>query len=168
MADLEKSMAASVTVKDNTFYSAASNHHAAGRRGEFSEKKMVGEDEDNSSVLAVPPRAYHYRSKAFEHSNQSIMSFVSINSDDLLESTASTHTLHERREQQDRLKPALTVLGAFLALFCTFGQMNSFGTYHSWYSRHQLHGQSPSKISWIGSLQLWFFFFTVRCFHISV
>jgi hypothetical protein len=170
MADLEKSTAASVSVKHDTFYSAAGNHHAAGHRGEFSEKKMVDEEADKLSVLRVPARAYrhHHRSKAFKHSNQSMMSFVSINSDDLLESTASTHTLHERREQRDRLNPALTVLGAFLALFCTFGQMNSFGTYHSWYSRHQLHGLSPSKISWIGSLQLWFFFFTVRRFHISV
>ncbi|KAH6907656.1 major facilitator superfamily domain-containing protein [Coprinopsis sp. MPI-PUGE-AT-0042] len=165
MADLEKSTATPVSVKNaskhDTFYSAASNHHAAGRREEFSEKKMVDEEAVGLSILTVPPRAYHHhRSKAFEHSNRSMMSFVSINSDDFLESAASTHTMHERREQQDRLKPALTVLGAFLALFCTFGQMNSFGTYHSWYSRHQLYGLSPSKISWIGSLQLWFFFFT--------
>ncbi|KAI0350162.1 MFS general substrate transporter [Trametes cingulata] len=54
----------------------------------------------------------------------------------------------------------LTVLGAFLALFCTFGQLNSFGTFQTWYAEHQLHGLPPSTIAWIGSLQLWIFFFS--------
>lgn len=53
----------------------------------------------------------------------------------------------------------LAVFGAFLALFCSFGQMNAFGTYQSWYSDHQLSGYSQFSISWIGSLQLWTFFF---------
>ncbi|TBU55768.1 MFS general substrate transporter [Dichomitus squalens] len=53
----------------------------------------------------------------------------------------------------------LTVLGAFLALFCTFGQLNSFGSFQTWYSEHQLNGLPASTISWIGSLQLWVFFF---------
>ena len=55
----------------------------------------------------------------------------------------------------------LTVIGAFLALFCTFGQLSSFGTFLSWYSHNQLSSYSPSVISWIGSLQLWVFFFSV-------
>lgn len=55
----------------------------------------------------------------------------------------------------------LTVLGAFLALLCTFGQLTSFGTFQSWYSTHQLQHLPPSTISWIGSLQLWVFFFSV-------
>ncbi|KAI0738828.1 MFS general substrate transporter [Daedaleopsis nitida] len=54
----------------------------------------------------------------------------------------------------------LTVLGAFLALFCSFGQLNSFGTFQTWYAEHQLHTLAPSTISWIGSLQLWVFFFS--------
>lgn len=53
----------------------------------------------------------------------------------------------------------LAVFGAFLALFCSFGHMNAFGTYQSWYSDHQLSGYSQFSISWIGSLQLWTFFF---------
>ncbi|KAI0076206.1 MFS general substrate transporter [Panus rudis PR-1116 ss-1] len=53
----------------------------------------------------------------------------------------------------------LTVIGAFLALFCTFGQLTSFGTFQTWYAEHQLRDMSPSTISWIGSLQLWVFFF---------
>ena len=58
-------------------------------------------------------------------------------------------------------KAWLTVLGAFLALFCTFGQLNSFGTFQTWYAEHQLHHLPPSTIAWIGSLQLWVFFFSV-------
>ena len=54
-----------------------------------------------------------------------------------------------------------TVVGAFLALFCTFGQLNSFGTFQTWYAEHQLHDLPPSTIAWIGSLQLWVFFFSV-------
>lgn len=53
----------------------------------------------------------------------------------------------------------LAVFGAFLALFCSFGHMNAFGTYQSWYSDHQLSNYSQFSISWIGSLQLWTFFF---------
>jgi hypothetical protein len=55
-----------------------------------------------------------------------------------------------------------TVFGAFLGLFATFGQLNSFGSYQAYYSTHQLAAYSASEISWIGSLQLWTFFFSVR------
>ncbi|OCH92818.1 MFS general substrate transporter [Obba rivulosa] len=58
------------------------------------------------------------------------------------------------------LRAWLTVAGAFLAVFCTFGQLNSFGTFQSWYADHQLQHLPQSTISWIGSLQLWVFFFS--------
>ncbi|KAF7345139.1 putative transporter MCH4 [Mycena sanguinolenta] len=54
----------------------------------------------------------------------------------------------------------LTMFGAFMALFCTFGQMNAFGTFQTWYAEHQLSHLEPSTIAWIGSLQLWVFFFS--------
>ncbi|KAJ7779428.1 MFS general substrate transporter [Mycena maculata] len=57
-------------------------------------------------------------------------------------------------------KGYLTVFGAFMALFCTFGQMNAFGTFQAWYAEHQLSQLEPSTIAWIGSLQLWVFFFS--------
>ncbi|EPS95561.1 hypothetical protein FOMPIDRAFT_61017 [Fomitopsis schrenkii] len=57
-------------------------------------------------------------------------------------------------------KEWLTVFGAFLALFCSFGQLNAFGTFQTWYADHQLSHLSPSTISWIGSLQLFVFFFS--------
>jgi hypothetical protein len=46
-------------------------------------------------------------------------------------------------------------------LFVTFGQMNSFGSFLSWYVEHQLNHMPRSTISWIGSLQLWVFFVSV-------
>ncbi|KAJ4494542.1 major facilitator superfamily domain-containing protein [Lentinula edodes] len=60
----------------------------------------------------------------------------------------------------DSTKAYLTIFGAFLALFCTFGQMNAFGTFQAWYTTHQLNTLDASTISWIGSLQLWVFFFS--------
>ena len=60
------------------------------------------------------------------------------------------------------LKAYLTVLGAFMAFACTFGQLSAFGTYQAWYASHQLRHLPASTISWIGSLQFWIFFFSVR------
>jgi MFS family permease len=48
------------------------------------------------------------------------------------------------------------VLGSSLVLFCTFGYVNAFGVYQSYYSQHM--GKSDSAISWIGSFQLWLLF----------
>ncbi|KAF7298581.1 Monocarboxylate permease-like protein [Mycena indigotica] len=60
----------------------------------------------------------------------------------------------------------LAVFGAFFALFGTFGQMNAFGTFQAWYAQHQLSHLDASTIAWIGSLQLWMFFFSLtRSFH---
>lgn len=66
------------------------------------------------------------------------------------------------------LKAWTTVVGAFLALFCTFGQMYNFGTFQLWYSEHQLQGMPPSTISWIGSIQLGVFFGVVSHDFLSV
>ncbi|KAA1472291.1 MFS general substrate transporter [Dentipellis sp. KUC8613] len=54
----------------------------------------------------------------------------------------------------------LSVAGGFLALFCSFGQLNAFGTFQAWYAQHQLSHLPPSTIAWIGSVQLWVFFFS--------
>ena len=63
------------------------------------------------------------------------------------------------------LKAHLTVLGAFIALMCTTGQLTAFGTFQAWYASHQLQHLPASIISWIGSLQLFLVFFTVRFFN---
>lgn len=55
----------------------------------------------------------------------------------------------------------ITVAGSFLALFCSFGQINAFGTFQEYYATHQLSHLPASTISWIGSMQLWVFFFSV-------
>jgi len=83
-----------------------------------------------------------------------------------IESPASSHLSLPPKQKQPILeiptwRRRLVVLGAFLALFCTFGQLSAFGTFLSWYSNNQLSSYSPSEISWIGSLQLWVFFFSV-------
>jgi MFS family permease len=61
-------------------------------------------------------------------------------------------------ESEFSQKSVLTILGASLALFCTFGQMNAFGTFLTYYKSHQLDRLSSTTISWIGSLQLFVFF----------
>ena len=69
---------------------------------------------------------------------------------------------HLHKYPEGGLKAYLTVLGAFVALACTFGQLTTFGTFQAWYASHQLRHMPASTISWIGSLQLWIFFFSVR------
>ncbi|KAJ7604834.1 major facilitator superfamily domain-containing protein [Mycena polygramma] len=48
----------------------------------------------------------------------------------------------------------LTILGTFLIQFCTLGNINAFGVYQDYYTRHSLSNKTPSDISWIGSFQL--------------
>ncbi|KAM5538781.1 hypothetical protein V8D89_007503 [Ganoderma adspersum] len=87
-------------------------------------------------------------------------SYGSITKDDCftLEDNAPKAEFHDFSD--GGLAAWLTVLGAFLALFCSFGQMNAFGTFQSWYTTHQLHDLHPSTVAWIGSVQLWVFFFS--------
>ncbi|RPD55506.1 MFS general substrate transporter [Lentinus tigrinus ALCF2SS1-7] len=52
-------------------------------------------------------------------------------------------------------RPAwLTIAGAWMVQFCTFGYLNAFGVYQDFYTRQFLSHESPSDISWIGSVQL--------------
>jgi len=45
-----------------------------------------------------------------------------------------------------------TVIGGVLILFCTFGYTVSFGVYQDYYTLNYLTNESPSTISWIGSI----------------
>jgi len=54
----------------------------------------------------------------------------------------------------------LTVSGGFLVTFCSFGTAQSFGVYQDYYAQNTLRNYSLSDISWIGSAQLFFLFFT--------
>ena len=46
---------------------------------------------------------------------------------------------------------------AWLVVFCTWGYVNSFGTFQAYYSTNL--GETASTISWIGSIQVWVLFF---------
>jgi MFS family permease len=53
----------------------------------------------------------------------------------------------------------LTVFGAFLTIFCSFGWINTMAIWQEYYARHQLAAYSPSAISWITSLGSFVLFF---------
>ncbi|KAF8837434.1 MFS general substrate transporter [Paxillus ammoniavirescens] len=44
------------------------------------------------------------------------------------------------------------LLGCFFAQFCGYGYMNAFGVYQAFYTQDYLANESPSTISWIGSI----------------
>lgn len=48
----------------------------------------------------------------------------------------------------------MTVFGCFLLSFTSYGQVNAFGVFQTYYAENQLQGRSASDISWIGSLQI--------------
>ncbi|OJD30000.1 mfs monocarboxylate transporter [Diplodia corticola] len=51
-------------------------------------------------------------------------------------------------------RAVLSLVGAFLALFCSVGIANAFGVFQAYYIEHQLADRSDFDISWIGSLAL--------------
>jgi MFS family permease len=50
----------------------------------------------------------------------------------------------------------LVVLGAWCASFCSFGWLSSVGVFQEYYQNVLLKDYSPSTISWIPSLQIFF------------
>ncbi|KAF2138397.1 uncharacterized protein K452DRAFT_361443 [Aplosporella prunicola CBS 121167] len=48
----------------------------------------------------------------------------------------------------------LVLLGAFLALFCSVGFLNSFGVFQDYYMSHQLSDYSEFQVSWLGSFPI--------------
>ncbi|TIC91265.1 putative transporter MCH4 [Colletotrichum higginsianum] len=50
----------------------------------------------------------------------------------------------------------LVVLGAWCTSFCSFGWVNSVGAFQEYYQNDLLRNYSPSTISWIPSLQIFF------------
>ena len=52
----------------------------------------------------------------------------------------------------------LVVMGGFVLSFCSFGYLNSFGVFLSYYKANMLSDYSESAISWIGTVQLFFMF----------
>ncbi|KAJ5676118.1 hypothetical protein N7462_009015 [Penicillium macrosclerotiorum] len=56
------------------------------------------------------------------------------------------------------LKGWLAVLACWCVMFNTFGYINAFGIYESYYRSTFLKNESESNIAWIGSLQVFFMF----------
>lgn len=117
-------------------------------------------------------KLYKSRQKTHRHDNSSLMPtqtpqhILDVDTNEKEMTNESQHAITPVPTAKPPLREGgipgyLTVLGAFLALFATFGQMNAFGSFQLWYSEHQLSSYSSSDISWIGSLQLWVFFFSV-------
>ncbi|KAF8646617.1 hypothetical protein AX16_007118 [Volvariella volvacea WC 439] len=52
----------------------------------------------------------------------------------------------------------LTLAGATLVQYCTFGYTNAFGVYQDYYVRHYLNRYTPRDIGWIGGAQIFFVF----------
>lgn len=53
----------------------------------------------------------------------------------------------------------LITAGGFATMFCTFGFLNSFGVFQTYYQNGPLSEYSPSDISWIGSVEIFFLLF---------
>ncbi|KAG9943637.1 MFS general substrate transporter, partial [Aureobasidium melanogenum] len=49
----------------------------------------------------------------------------------------------------------LVVLGCWCVAFASFGIVNTFGVYETYYLKTYLRGYSPSTVAWIGSIQAW-------------
>ncbi|EPS41600.1 hypothetical protein H072_4486 [Dactylellina haptotyla CBS 200.50] len=56
------------------------------------------------------------------------------------------------------LQAWLVVLGAAIALFCSFGYVNAFGVYEAYYLSVLLKEKTADDIAWIGSIQICFIF----------
>ena len=50
------------------------------------------------------------------------------------------------------LQAWLAAAGGACLFFCCLGFANSFGAFEQYYLTHNLRGESPSKIAWIGSV----------------
>lgn len=57
-------------------------------------------------------------------------------------------------------KAWMVAAGAASAMFATFGFVNSFGIFQSYYKLHQLPNHTNDEIAWIGSIQAWLMFVT--------
>ncbi|KAK7741826.1 hypothetical protein SLS53_004891 [Cytospora paraplurivora] len=61
-------------------------------------------------------------------------------------------------EKEEGLNAWLQVLGAFVLNLNTWGMMNAYGAFQTFYQLHLLHAQTSSDIAWIGSTQAFLLF----------
>ncbi|KAK7742715.1 hypothetical protein SLS63_000280 [Diaporthe eres] len=76
--------------------------------------------------------------------------------DDDVGSTAPPSMRRQRtaRASEDLRRTASNVLWLVIAIFVTWGYLNSFGSFQTYYEQ-TMPDTPPSTISWIGSLQIW-------------
>ncbi|KAH8801789.1 major facilitator superfamily domain-containing protein [Xylogone sp. PMI_703] len=60
---------------------------------------------------------------------------------------------NDERDFDTGVKAWLQVLGAFFLYFNSWGIINTFGVYQTYYEENILEHMSPSSIAWIGSIQ---------------
>ncbi|OQE08940.1 hypothetical protein PENVUL_c008G10016 [Penicillium vulpinum] len=65
---------------------------------------------------------------------------------------------HDNGPPDGGFKAWAVVAGGLINYCATFGLLNSFGTFQTYYQNDLLKGTSPSAISWIGSIQLFLLF----------
>ncbi|KAI1073722.1 MFS general substrate transporter [Whalleya microplaca] len=66
--------------------------------------------------------------------------------------------IHVSYETAGTTHPFTAVLGAFVLNLNTWGLMNSYGTFQTFYQLNMLRGNSSSSIAWIGSTQAFLLF----------
>jgi hypothetical protein len=65
----------------------------------------------------------------------------------------------ERVSPSSTLTACLQVVGGFFLMFNTWGIANTFGAFQTYYEEAIFSDQSPSNISWIGSIQIFLLLF---------
>lgn len=73
--------------------------------------------------------------------------------------TIASTLIDEEWYPEGGLRAWLVVFGSFISMVAAFGILNSFGTFQSYLSEHQLRGYDQSTIGWIFSLYVFFTFF---------
>ena len=70
------------------------------------------------------------------------------------DSTTNTEFCDQEKPREGGAEAWLTVAGSFLVYYATFGLVNSFGFFLTYYKLHLLSSMSPSTIAFIGTLQV--------------
>ncbi|KAG6831552.1 hypothetical protein H0H92_009471 [Tricholoma furcatifolium] len=111
------------------------------------------------TALDVATASHHAAHDLGEEALNSPTNTLATTKDDL-DATPSTPTtlVNPPVFPEGGLKAWLTVLGGTMVTFCTFGVVQSFGVYQDYYTRISLNEHTPSSISWIGSVQVFFVF----------
>ncbi|KAH8661500.1 putative monocarboxylate transporter [Tricladium varicosporioides] len=126
--------------------------------GQTSRTTLAGKGEDSNHDIVFTD----FTETAKEKDQQSIPNNRFSSQDDIAEATV----LEELPNVEIGISPApdggmtgwLVVLGAWCISFCSFGWINSVGTFQDYYESDLLRTYSASQIAWIPSLQVFFMF----------